>query len=165
VERRILRGSIERGEGIMKLKIRPFMGIVLFAGALFSAPFSGAQQAQTPGTQTYSRYDVSRETTLTGTVISYTAASAVPPLGAHMSVQTVYGPVDVHLGSAKLLEQNHFTVSVGDSVRVTGEVISLGNSNTFAARIAEDGSQSVTVRDAKGRLIQMSPVHIVRGVR
>jgi hypothetical protein len=149
----------------MKLKIRPFLGSCIFAGALFSAPFSGAQQVQTPGTQTYTRYDASRETTLTGRVISYTAASAVPPVGAHMSVQTVYGPVDVHLGSAKLLEQNHFTVSVGDSIRVTGEVVSLGSSSTFAARIVEDGSQSITVRDTKGRLIQMSPVHVVRGVR
>lgn len=108
---------------------------------------------------------MSRETTLTGKVLSYTAASSVPPIGAHMSVQTVYGPVDVHLGSAKLLEQKGFTLNVGDSVSVTGEVISFGQSSTFAARIVEDGEKSVTVRDTKGRLIAMSPVHVVRGAR
>ncbi|MGB7284690.1 MAG: hypothetical protein WBE13_20655 [Candidatus Acidiferrum sp.] len=149
----------------MKLKISLFLGSVVFAGALFSATFSGAQQNQTPVLQANSTYDVSRETTLTGTVISYTTASTVPPIGAHMTVQTVYGPVDVHLGSAKYLEQNHFTVSAGDSVHVTGEVLSVGQSSTFAARIVEDGSQSVTVRNTKGQLMQISPVHVPRGVR
>ena len=90
-----------------------------------------------------------------GKVLSYTAESSVPPIGAHMSIQTVYGPVDVHLGSAKLLEQKGFTLNVGDSVRVTGEVISFGQSSTFAARIVEDGEQSVTVRNTKGQLILM----------
>lgn len=149
----------------MNLKNRLYLGSAAIAGALLFASFSGAQQNQTPAAQTYTTYDVSRETTLTGKVLSYTAASSVPPIGAHMSVQTVYGPVDVHLGSAKLLEQKGFTLNVGDSVSVTGEVISFGQSSTFAARIVEDGEHSITVRDTKGRLILMSPVHAVRGVR
>ncbi len=149
----------------MKLKKRVYLGSAAFAGALLFAPFSGAQQNQTPASQTYSTYEASRESVLTGKVLSYTANSAVPPLGAHVTIQTVYGTVDVHLGSAKLLEHNGFTLNVGDSVQITGEVMTFGQTTTFAARIVEDGDQSVTVRDTKGRLILMSPVHVPRGAR
>jgi hypothetical protein len=148
----------------MKPNMRLFLGSVAFAGVLLSVSFAGAQQ-QTSVAQANSSYDVNRETTLSGKVISYTAESSVPPVGAHVSIQTVYGPVDVHLGSAKLLEQNHFTLETGDSVRVTGEVISFGQSSTFAARIIENGSQSVTVRNTKGRLLEMAAVHVPRGAR
>jgi hypothetical protein len=141
------------------------LGSAVFAGALLSVTFAGAQQQQTAATQANATYEASRETTLVGKVLSYTAESSVPPIGAHVSIQTAYGPVDVHIGSAKLLEQNHFTLAVGDSVRITGEVISFGQSNTFAARIIENGTQSITVRNTKGRVLQMPPVHVAGGVR
>ncbi len=136
----------------MKLNMRFCLGSAVFAGALLSVTFAGAQQ-QTQATQSNHGYvRLSRETTLTGKVISYTAESSVPPIGAHVSIQTVYGPVDVHLGSAKLLEQNHFTLAAGDSFQVKGEVITIGQMSTFAARIIENGSQSVTVRNTKGQV-------------
>ncbi|MGC1484502.1 MAG: hypothetical protein WA789_11975 [Candidatus Acidiferrum sp.] len=149
----------------MNLKIRLYLDSAAFAGALLFASFSGARQTQTPAAEINTSYDVSRESILVGKVLSYTAASAVPPLGAHVSIQTVYGPVDVYLGSARLLEHEGFTLLAGDSVRVTGEVISSGQSSTFAARIVENGNQSITVRNSRGRLILISPVHVPRGAR
>jgi hypothetical protein len=149
----------------MKLKIRMSLGSAVLAGALLSVSFASAQQQQAAVAQGNATYDVSRETTLVGKVLSYTAESSVPPIGAHLTIQTVYGPVDVHIGSAKLLEQNHFALAAGDSVRITGEVISFGQSNTFAARIIENGTQSVTVRNTKGQILQMPAVHAPRGAR
>jgi len=149
----------------MKLKIRLFLGSAVLASALLSVSFAGAQQQQAAVAQANATYDASRETTLVGKVLSYTAESSVPPIGAHVIIQTAYGPVDVHIGSAKLLEQNHFTLAAGDSVRITGEVLSLGQSNTFAARIIENGTQSVTVRNSKGQILQMPAVHAPRGAR
>jgi hypothetical protein len=149
----------------MKLKIRLFLGSAVLAGALLSVSFAGAQQQQAAVAQANATYDASRETTLVGKVLSYTTESSVPPIGAHVTIQTAYGPVDVHIGSAKLLEQNHFTLAAGDSVRITGEVISIGQSNTFAARIIENGTQSVTVRNSKGQILQMPAVHAPRGAR
>jgi hypothetical protein len=73
--------------------------------------------------------------------------------------------VDVHVGSAKLLQQSRVTLAAGDSVRITGEVIAAGQSSTFAARIIEDGTQSVTVRDTKGQVLQMPAVRVARGAR
>jgi len=149
----------------MKLNIRIRISSAVFAGVLLYASFAVAQPQQTPVAQANTSYDVSRETTLVGKVLSYTAESAVPPIGAHVSIQTVYGPVDVHIGSAKLLEQNHFTLSAGDSVRITGEVITYGQTTTFAARIIENGTQSITVRNTKGQVLQMPAVHVARGAR
>jgi hypothetical protein len=150
---------------VTKLKIRVFLGSTVIAGALLSVSFAGAQQQQTAVAQANVTYDVNRETTLVGKVLSYTAESSTPPIGAHVSIQTAYGPVDVHIGSAKLLEQNHFTLTAGDSVRITGEEISFGQSKTFAARIIENGTQSVTVRDTKGHVLQMPAAHVARGAR
>lgn len=150
----------------MTLKIRSLLGSAVFAGVFLCVPFCGAQQQATPATQSNANYyDVSRETVLTGKVLSYTADSTIPPIGAHVTLQTASGPVDVHLGSAKLLELKNFTLQAGDSVRVTGEVLSSGQMSFFAARLVEDGNQSITVRNEKGRLILITPVHAVRGVR
>jgi hypothetical protein len=148
----------------MRLKLQSVLGGVVFAGVLLSPLLSGAQQS-TPASHSYSTYDVSRETTLVGTVLSYTAESSVPPVGAHVSIQTAAGAVDVHVGSAKLLQQSRVTLAAGDSVRITGEVIAAGQSSTFAARIIEDGTQSVTVRDTKGQVLQMPAVRVARGAR
>jgi len=165
LSRGTLQESLERGEGVTKLKIRFFLGSLVFAGALLSISFASAQQQQAAVAQTYSTYDASRETTLVGKVISYTEQSSVPPIGAHVSIQTASGIVDVHIGSGRLLEQKRFTLSAGDSVRITGEVISVGDSSTFAARIIENGTQSVTVRNSKGQVLQMPAVHVARGAR
>jgi hypothetical protein len=165
LSREIRQKSLERGEGVTKLKIRFFLGSVVFAGALLSVSLAGAQQQQATVAQTYSTYDASREITLVGKVISYTEQSSVPPIGAHVSIQTASGIVDVHIGSAKLLEQKRFTLSAGDSVRITGEVMAVGESSTFAARIIENGTQSVTVRNSKGQVLQMPAVHVARGAR
>ncbi len=165
LSREILQRSLERGEGVTKLKIRFFLGSAVFAGALLFTSFAGAQQQPSAVAQANMTYDASRETTLVGKVISYTEQSSVPPIGAHVSIQTASGIVDVHIGSAKLLEQKRFTLSAGDSVRITGEMISVGESSTFAARIIENGMQSVTVRNSKGQVLQMPAVHVARGAR
>ena len=148
----------------MKLNIRMYLGAAALAGALLSASIADAQQPAAVA-QANTSYDLSRESTLTGKVLSYTAESAVAPVGAHVSIQTVYGPVDVHIGSAKLLEQKGFTLAAGDTVRITGEVISFGQTSTFAARIIENGTQSITVRNTKGQVLQMPAVHVARGAR
>ncbi len=148
----------------MKLTRIFFLGNAVFVLVLLSASFADAQQP-TAVAEANSSYDVSRETTVTGKVLSYIAESSAPPIGAHVSIQTLYGPVDVHIGSAKLLEQKGFNLAAGDSIRITGEVISYGQTPTFAARIIENGTQSVTVRNTKGQVLQMPAVHVARGAR
>jgi hypothetical protein len=119
--------------------------IAWLAGALVLPGIASAQQ-KTAVIQTSRAYDVSREVTVQGTVSSFTESASTPPLGAHVVVQAASGPVDVHLGDAKLLQAKHITLSVGDSVRIIGENLPYGNGTQFFARILQKGTQAVALR-------------------
>jgi hypothetical protein len=126
------------------------MGGAWLAGAiLFSVTASGQQKAQIVP-QKNQAYDVSRESVLQGSVLTYTAAATAAPLGAHLTVQTSSGVVDVHLGNAQLLTANHFSLASGDSVRITGENVAYGTSTQFLARVIQKGNQALTVRSVRG---------------
>jgi hypothetical protein len=126
------------------------IGGAWLAGAiLFSATASAQQKAQIVP-QKNQAYDVSRESVLQGTVLTYTAAATAAPLGAHVTVQTSAGVVDVHLGNAQLLTANHFSLSSGDSVRITGENVAYGTSTQFLARVIQKGNQALAVRSVRG---------------
>lgn len=138
----------------MKLNIRLRLGSAVFAGVVLFVPFTGAQQSRQSVPQRSEFYSMSRETVLEGTVMSFTAASTVPPLGAHAMIQTASGPLDVHLGSAKLLESSHFAVNPGDTLRIIGENLSYGDGTHFVARVIQKGNLSLAVRSRRGFLLQ-----------
>ena len=115
--------------------------LLLFAGSAFSQQ-SSAVRGQA--------YDVTREASISGTVVSYTVASATAPLGARMVLQTSSGQVTVHLGSSGFLEKNHFSLGVGDSVRVVGAPVSLDGQPLFLARVLQKGTQALNLRSLNG---------------
>jgi hypothetical protein len=134
----------------MKLRI----GFALASFTLAAVAGSGLAMAQgTPQRKNVS-YDVSRETAITGMILKFDAASGVPPIGAHATIQAGAGAVEVHLGGAQFLKLNHFTLAEGDSVRIIGEEISVGKETVFAARVIQKGGQSLAVRNAKGALLE-----------
>jgi hypothetical protein len=138
----------------MKRIVTMSTGAVWLAVALFLGANASAQQpqakAQTPS-QTNRAYDVTRETVLEGKVVQYTASSSTPPLGAHVTVQTSSGLVDVHLGSAARLTANHFSLASGDSIQIVGENIVYGKASTqFMARVIQKGNQILEIRSARG---------------
>lgn len=134
----------------MKSKTRTFLLLFLSAGSLALCLSSSAQQAMPSNAQLLRTYNASREISLVGTVVKYETSSAVPPIGAHATIQTASGQVDVHLGNARVLEANHLTLNVGDSVRIIGEPMALGEGTYFAARIVQKGTQAIAVRNSKG---------------
>ena len=95
-------------------------------------------------------YNATRETALTGTVVSYTPSSAVAPLGAHVLLQTSSGQVDVHLGPRGFLEARHFSLANGDAVRVIGAPVSASGMNVFLARVIQKGTQALVLRSSNG---------------
>ena len=97
-----------------------------------------------------SGYDLKREGTLVGTVIAYTESSPTPPLGAHVTLQTTGGVVDVHLGNARLLAANNFNIQAGDTLRIIGENVAFGSAAPFLARIVQKGTQALAVRSERG---------------
>ena len=135
----------------MKFFFRFVLSCALLIGlcAIFSRA-AGAQQNAQPVSPSNRAYDIARETLLEGTVLKYTAASTVPPLGAHVLLQTTSGPVDVHLASARFLQVNHFSLNTGDSIRVLGESLSYGDGTFFVARVIQKGQQTLAIRSIRG---------------
>jgi hypothetical protein len=97
-----------------------------------------------------SAYQVARESILVGKILSYSASSTSAPLGAHVSLQTSTGALDVHAGNATLISSSNLSLKAGDSVTVTGETIPFGNKEVFAARVIQKGTQSLIVRSKNG---------------
>jgi len=127
-----------------------FLLIAVLIGTLALCASSSAQQAVPSDAQLLRTYNASREISLVGTVVKYETSSTVSPMGAHVTLQTASGQVDVHLGNAKVLEANHLTLNAGDNVRIVGEPMALGGGTYFAARIVQKGTQAVAVRNARG---------------
>lgn len=125
---------------------------LLFAAALLLSVAAGAQEksASIPSHGSIPAYDVTRESALQGTVVAYAAASSAAPFSAHVLLQTSSGTVDAHLGNSRILEANHLSLSVGDSIRVVGETFSANNGTVFAVRTILKGSQTVTLRSKNG---------------
>jgi len=134
----------------MKPKIRRLLVLFMLASSLALGLSSSAQQAKTSDVQLLRTYNANREISLVGTVVKYETASENPPMGAHVTIQSASGQVDVHLGKAKILDANHFALNAGDNVRIIGEPMVLGEGTYFAARIVQKGTQAVAVRNAKG---------------
>jgi hypothetical protein len=145
-------------------------GVFALSLALVFCLSAGAQQSKHEDLRLQS-YDLRREGSLLGTVVKYETASTMPPLGAHVLIQTASGQVDVHLGNARVLQANHFELNPGDNVRIVGETLAFGDGTVFAARIVQKGAQAVAVRNSKGFLttpataLSQAQIEALRGVR
>jgi hypothetical protein len=131
----------------------------LVGGALVSGLFGalasgdlvwGQQIPQIAGHRTGAAYDVARESVISGKIMQYSATSTTPPLGAHISLQTSSGTIEVHAGNAKVIQASNISLQAGDSVSITGETVAFGSGNVFVARVIQKGSQSVAVRSKNG---------------
>jgi hypothetical protein len=101
-------------------------------------------------------YDATQETVVEGTVLSYTAESATPPIGAHFVLQTAASAIDVHLGAASFLQANHFSLAKGDSVRAVGVSSATPQGTVFLVRVIQKGGQSLVVRTANGAPLSLA---------
>ncbi len=101
-------------------------------------------------------YDATQETVIEGTVVSYSAEAATPPIGAHVILQTANGAVDLHLGGASYLQANHFSLAKGDSVRVVGVNSATRQGSVFLVRVIQKGGQSLILRTAKGAPLSLA---------
>ncbi len=125
-----------------------YWAMVAVAGMVFCC--AAAEQEKTLADAALASYDLAREGTLAGTVEVFAASADAPPLWARVSVRTGNGIVDVHLGDARLLSANHFTLQSGDSVRIVGETVEYGNGTQFVARILQKGTHVLAVRSVRG---------------
>jgi hypothetical protein len=130
--------------------LRWSVGLGCLTCTLLVSTIVSAQQKAPSVSQRNFSYDVSRESVLRGTVIQYTPSSSVAPLGPHVTLATGSGVVDVHLGSTRLLEANHLSLSAGESIQVVGENVAYGTGTQFVARVIQKGNQTVALRTTRG---------------
>jgi DNA/RNA endonuclease YhcR with UshA esterase domain len=97
-------------------------------------------------------YDVSTETTLTGTVDSLTmmAPERRGGGGLHLVLATSSGSIEVHVGPASFVSSHHVTVAKGDALTVVGSKVTMGGRDVLLAREIRKGDQVLTLRDARG---------------
>ena len=126
------------------------IGITSLGLAFLLSASAGAQQKNQSAGQRSLGYDLSREVSVQGSVISYTATSSVAPFGPHVTLQTRSGVLDVHLGNARLLESNHLTLAAGDAIRVVGESVRSTSGTQFLARLVQKGDQALVLRNPQG---------------
>ena len=129
--------------GRWKMWIFAALAMALCGGA------RGQQQAAVPAARV-GEYDVKRESDVVGTVVAYTANSKTAPFGARATVQTSSGVMEVHLGDARVLAANHFSIETGDILRIVGETLTTGNTSLYVAQIVQKGTQALAVRTARG---------------
>lgn len=123
---------------------------LLLATAFLFCGSAGAQQKAATSLEHSRGYNISREVSLQGTVVDYRPLSSTPPLGAHVTLQTSSGIVDVHLGNPQMLTANHLSLAPGDTVRVIGENLNGIQGTQFVARILQKGSLAIAVRSPQG---------------
>jgi len=140
----------------MTPKIRITIGSAVLTATILLLTAAGAQQRGAVVSSRPTAYDATRERILQGTVVSFTENGSRPPLGAHVTVQTVSGTMDVHLGPASYLRSNNFSLAAGDSVRLVGVSVPMRGGDVFLARMAQHGTQAIEVRSPNGFLLANS---------
>src|SRR5260221_5096149 len=134
-------GSIMKAIISMRAGMAVFVSAGWFAGALLFATAAQAQRSTQATSAAISKanaegsnhalYDATKEVSLQGTVASFTENSKQFPAGAHVVVQTSAGPVDAHLGDARLLTLNNMTIAQGVSIRIIGEPVTTPQGTFF----------------------------------
>ncbi|HEY6303348.1 MAG TPA: hypothetical protein VIX14_09805 [Terriglobales bacterium] len=103
-----------------------------------------------------SRYDVSEEVTLTGTVSSVlTKASPGMIVGSHLLLATPSGAVDASLGRFGLRGDDAVSVADGQQVEVTGVMKAIKDKPVLLVRTVKVGSEVYTIRNEHG--VPLSP--------
>ncbi len=139
---------------------RPFVALcalALLALISLAAPVYAqtAAVAARPTTGPFS-YDISRETTLTGTVSSVVMKpSAGMIMGAHLMVATSSGMVDASLASAAFSGKGALSLTPGQQVQLTGIMKTLIGRQVFLVRTVTADGQVYAIRNARG--VPISP--------
>jgi hypothetical protein len=104
-----------------------------------------------------SRYDVSKEVTLSGTV-SRVLYKPAPGMiwGSHLRVETVSGRLDASLGRLDLEGKGALSVTTGQQIELTGVMKTVRDKEVFVVRSVKANGKAFTMRNEHG--IEVSPL-------
>lgn len=104
-----------------------------------------------------SRYDVSQEVAISGTVSSV-LYKARPGMirGSHLIVETAFGRLDASLGRFGLEGEGALSVTPGQQIELTGIMKTVRDKEVFVVRSVKANGKTFTMRNEHG--IEVSPV-------
>ena len=97
-------------------------------------------------------YDPDTVTTLSGKVLSVDVESAGRGRlgGTHVTLQVGEKKTEVHLGPTWFLEEQGLAVAAGDTLVVTGSLVTSGEATYLIAREVKKGEKALTLRNSDG---------------
>lgn len=139
--------------------IRPYTGrwsFILLATIFLAVPAVAQTNLPAAKSSGLLSYDISKETTLSGTVASVLAKpSPGMIMGAHLMIQTSSGVVDASLDRFAFIGKDALQISGGEAVEVTGVMKNLNGKPVFLVRTIKVGNEVYTIRNQHG--IALSP--------
>lgn len=103
------------------------------------------------------RYDASKEITVSGTVHSLGLGRNGQPSGTHLVISTSRGLIDAHLGSFALLGSQPVSLHQGEQVSVVGVLTTTNRSSMLLARTVRTNTQLFVIRNQHGALLFPHP--------
>jgi hypothetical protein len=139
--------AIGNRSGTMRIRFILWCTCIIFSGAS-----NRILSSQLPAQSNPARlYSVSRELRIKGVVEAIRSdpgSRALP--GAHLTLLTQAGRLDVHLGPATLEGAEAYGLRTGDQVEVTGCMVSYKEQSVLLARLVKRGNRVLTFRTKLG---------------
>ena len=138
----------------------PVLGpLAALALCLFALPIYAQTSAVTTKSTLPTRYDITKEVTLTGTVNSVVKAPTremkmLP--GSHLMLATASGKMDASLGRFAMRNQGVHSITAGQQVQVTGIVTTVKGQQVFVTRLVQVNGHTYKVRNEHG--VAVAPV-------
>ncbi len=136
-------------------KIAGVLGLlVALAISLLAGPLYANESGAMKRTVIASKYEVTKEVTVEGTIESVVRKPAPGAiLGAHLMVSTAHGTVDAHIGNYLVVGKYARPFAAGQTVKLVGMMTTFNHQDVFLVRTLQTGSSTVRVRSDHGFLI------------
>jgi hypothetical protein len=136
-------------------KIAGLLGLPMaLAISLLAGPLYANESGAVKRTVEVSKYDVTKEVTVEGTIQSLIRKPAPGAImGAHLMVSTAHGTVDAHIGNYLVVGKYATPLAAGQSVKLVGMMTTFNHQDVFLVRTMQSGSRTITVRTDRGFLV------------
>jgi hypothetical protein len=141
------------------MKLSSFILGSIFAVAVIAVVLLvfGVVSFQQPlSTQGAALYNPANEIVVKGTVSGaedFTCPIAEHEVGSHLILDTVTGPVVIHLAPARVMRSQQLAFTAGDKLDIVGSKFRFGGRDGIIAKEITRGSETYVLRDPEGKLL------------
>jgi len=128
--------------------------LMTLAISLLAGPMYADESVALKRTVIASRYDLTKEITVEGTIQSLVRKPAAGTIiGAHLMISTGQGTVDAHIGNYLVIGKNAMPFASGQSVKLTGMMVTVDQKEVLLVRTMQTEGNTITVRNDHGFLV------------